>query len=428
MLSLHFFIALCANHIPTYIMTPLFNRIVRYIVAVLFIFSGFVKLVDPYGTAYKIGDYLETVNLILPLWLTLAMSLLQSVGEFVLGANALFKVCYRGTTKWLLGIMVFFTGVTLYIAIADPVQDCGCFGDALVISNWATFFKNVVLLALTVSLFRSRDFLRSRIVELNQRVMTVFFVVFALFVAITSIRHLPFLDFRPYAVGTYIPEAMVVPEGMPTDEYATTFVYEKDGVQQEFTQDNYPWKDTTWTYVDSETTLIKKGYQPPIHDFAFVNDERGDFTDQVLSNHNYTFLLVTPEVEKASTAHQADIEDLVHYCEANDYDFMLLTASVGDALAEYLASFSVDLPVVNMDDITLKTMVRAYPGLVIIKDGIVLEKYSHHDFPQFSESESPLSAILTKNQKRKNQIIVLLLALVLAGAGIKLSMNKDYTK
>lgn len=409
-------------------MIRIINTVFRVVVALVFIYSGFVKLVDPYGTAYKITDYVEILHIMLPLWLALSFAIILSVFEFTLGLNALFKNCYRNTTKLLFVVVSIFTVLTLYIAIKDPVQDCGCFGDALVISNWQTFFKNIVLLLMTLELVRNRNYLRRRVVQQNQKMMTVFFIVFAFLFAINAVKHLPILDFRPYSVGTYVPEKMQVPEGMPQDVYETRFVYEKNGEEQEFTEDNYPWQDTTWSYVSSESILVSKGAQAPIHDFVIEDSQMGDITEDVLYDNNYTFMLIAPYLDKCSLKHKDEIEDVVHFCKKNEYRFMVLTSTVGDGVKEYKSHFTTDFQVCNMDEITLKTIIRAHPGLVILKEGVILAKYHHVDLPEFSTSDNVLGEILSRQETQKNRIIILLLALLLGGVIFKLLQKKDYTK
>lgn len=409
-------------------MIKLINTVSRYLVAIVFIFSGFVKLVDPYGTAYKITDYLETIHFNIPLGLALLASMLLSIAEFTLGMNAFFKSCYQGSTKLLLVFISIFTVITLYIAIADPVQDCGCFGDALLISNWQTFGKNVVLLLMTIELVRNRNYLRNRVCDGNQKTMSFLFILFALLVSVNALRHLPFLDFRPYAVGTHIPEKMLVPEGQPQEVYETTFIYAKDGVEETFTEDNYPWQDTTWTYVDSKSILVSEGAEAPIHDFVIMHSQWDDITEEVLQDENYSFLLIAPYLDKSSLKHKDEMETLMQYCQEKGFRFLVLTASVGEVVDDFTSNFQLPLDVCNMDDITLKTMLRAHPGLMIIKSGTILAKYHHNDLPKFSDSEDVLGTILSQKERRKNQIIVLLLALLMGGLSFKLSCHKDYTK
>lgn len=409
-------------------MIKLINTLFRYLVALVFVFSGFVKLVDPYGTAYKIADYLETVHINLPFGLALIISMILSISEFTLGLNALFKSCYRVTSILLLAFVSLFTLLTLYIAIADPVQDCGCFGDALVISNWQTFGKNIIILILSIVIVRNRNYMRNRVEMIYQKLLTFSFILIAFIIALSAVRHLPFMDFRPYAVGAYIPEQMKVPEGMPQDVYETIFIYEKGGEQEEFTEDNYPWQDTTWSYVDSKTTLISEGAEAPIHDFVIEHPEMGDITLDVLEDDNYSFLLVAPHLDKSSLKHLEEIENIKEYCDIKGYRFLVLTSSIDAVVSNYKSHFKTSLEVCNMDEITLKTIVRSHPGLVILKGGTVLEKYHHNDLPNFIENEDVLASVLRQKERQKNQIIVLLLGLLIGGLVYLLFHNRNSIK
>ena len=409
-------------------MIKIINICCRYIVAFVFIFSGFVKLVDPYGTAYKISDYIELTNVALPFALALTFSVILSLLEFVVGINLLFKVFYQKTLRVLLLLISVFTGLTFYIALVDPVQDCGCFGDALVISNWATFIKNIVLLILSLELWRNRYYLRTRVVIRAQSLTLGLTLVFASLLALYAIRHLPFIDFRPYAVGTSIPDAIKVPDGEPQDVYQTTYFYEKDGKTKKFTEDNYPWQDTTWHYVDSESVLIEKGAEPAIHDFVLKHSVYGDITDEVLGDPNYTFFCVAPQLGEISYRHMDDFVAVASYCADMGYRFIVLTATVGVEADEFIRALGSRAELCNVDEIQLKTMVRAKPGLILIRDGVILAKYHHNDVPHFGQSRQPLSIVLTQQEKRESRIIVLFLALLLGLFYYKLMRNKDYSK
>lgn len=409
-------------------MIKIINTCCRYLVALVFLFSGFVKLVDPYGTAYKISDYLEVLHIMLPFGLYLTASTLLSVVEFTLGINLLFKAHYQSTLKLLLGLVGVFTLLTLYIAIVNPVQDCGCFGDALVISNWQTFIKNLVLLVFALEMWRNRNYLRTRVVEQSQIIMLVVAIIFSLSLALSSIRHLPFIDFRPYQVGSSIIEGMQVPPGEPQDVYETTYYYENDGNTETFTEDNYPWQDTTWHYVDSESVLVKEGAEPAIHDFVLNHTEFGDITDDVLNDPNYSFFLVAPHLDQISLKHLDEIRHIAAFCHANACRFLVLTASIGAETEEFRAYFDAPIELCNVDEIQLKTMVRSKPGLMLIKEGVILEKYHHNDLPHFDEGQNPLSLVLSHKEKRESRIIVLFLALLLGVLYYKLLQKKDYSK
>ena len=274
-------------------------NIARLLLALTFILSGFVKAVDPLGTQYKINDYLVALGLrqILPDFLTLGASVLLLAVEFMIGICLLFAIHRRLVSKLTLAVMVVMTGLTLWLAIANPISDCGCFGDAIVLTNWQTFWKNVVLLAATLIIWRwPRDMIRIISVS-NQWIVFNFSTLFILFIAGWCLYDLPLFDFRPYHVGANIQEGMEIPEGAPQPKFETTFILEKDGQRQEFTAENYP--DSTWTFIDSKTVQTAEGYVPPIHDFSILTSEGEDITEEVLNRKGYTFLLISPHLENA---------------------------------------------------------------------------------------------------------------------------------
>ena len=218
------------------------GSVVRTLLALTFLFSGFVKAVDPLGTVYKIEDYLKAFGGcftdLLPLAGIAAVCLIGI--EWLLGVCMLANI-RTNITAWLsLVFYLFMTPLTCWIALTNPVSDCGCFGDALVLTNWQTFWKNVVLLALTITLLCCRK----AIPQLWSWWMELCIVILGLSAVAGimgySYTHLPPLDFRPYKVGNNIPELMEIPEGAPHDVYETTLIYEKDGIEQEFTLQNYP--------------------------------------------------------------------------------------------------------------------------------------------------------------------------------------------
>ena len=212
----------------------------RLLFGAVFIFSGFVKAIDPLGSTYKIQDYLTAFGgffeHFLPLALPAAVAL--STIELLIGLSLFFNIRARLGAWGGLLFMLVMTPLTLYIAIANPVSDCGCFGDAVKLSNTATFLKNIVLLAVVLVLFFNRKRMYPVFAPGMEWGVLLLFAVAGVGLSVHCYRHLPFIDFRPYKVGANIPEGMTVPVGAPQDEYAITFIYEKDGVQQEFTLDN----------------------------------------------------------------------------------------------------------------------------------------------------------------------------------------------
>lgn len=354
----------------------------RFVLAIVFTFSGFVKAIDPLGTQYKIQDYIEAFGLtaIIPSFLPLLGSILLGALEFTLGIYLFFGIRRRLSTALILAVMLFMTPFTLYLAIADPVSDCGCFGDALILTNWETFWKNVVLLIAAVSVFMWGNHIIRFVSEKSQWLIVLYTIIFILSVSLYCLRYLPVLDFRPYKIGASIPEGMVIPEGAKRTVYESRFILEKDGVKQEFTLENYP--DSTWTYVDTKTILKEKGYEPPIHDFSIMRLEDGeDITDQVLENPGYTFLLIAHRIEEASDSNIDLINEIYDYSVENGYAFYCLTSSPEEWIEQWKDKTGAEYPFCLTDDITLKTINRSNPGLVLLKNGTVINKWSHSNLP-----------------------------------------------
>ena len=243
-------------------------NICRFLVALTFIFSGYVKAIDPLGTQYKIEDYLEAVSLVqyVPSFVTLGTSILLSATEFCLGIFLLFAIHRRTTSKLTVVFMAVMTLITLWLWLANPITDCGCFGDAIHLTNGETLLKNVVLLACALVIARWPLLMMRFISRTNQWIVVNFTIIFILISSIWSLWTLPQFDFRPYHVGANIREGMAIPDGAAQPQFETLFTLEKEGQRQTFTLDNYP--DSTWTFVDSETRQVSEGYVPPIHDFS----------------------------------------------------------------------------------------------------------------------------------------------------------------
>ena len=359
----------------------------RTLLGLTFIFSGFVKAVDPLGTVYKIEDYLNAFGgfftQLVPAAPYAACALI--LFEFVLGVLLTFNV-WTKVTSWLaLAMMLMMTPLTLYLAITNPITDCGCFGDAIHLSNWATFGKNVVLLVLVAVLLWAKDHLFATWVQPINILICVLAFCLCGGLMTYSLLHLPPIDFRPYKIGNNIPELMVVeiPEDAPRDEYEYRFIYEKDGVQQEFTLDNYPKNDSSWVFVEQTSKLIKKGYEapePPVHDFVLTltDEETGDIydmTDEILEQDSVT-LAIMYKIEKASRKMVAKLNRLYEHSMETGMPFYAVTGSGEREVEIWRAEMGAEYPILSCDGITLKTIVRANPGIVVLHQGTVADKYN----------------------------------------------------
>lgn len=366
-------------------------NVCRMAVALTFILSGYVKAVDPLGTQYKIHDYLVAAGMsdIVPDAVTLGASVLLAAAEFCAGVLLLFAIHRRTVSRLVLVFMAVMTPLTLWLAVADPVEDCGCFGDAVVLTNWETFAKNVVLLACTLVVFRRPMMMVRFISKTNQWIILNYTVLFILVSSVYCLYYLPILDFRPYHVGADIRKGMEFPEGAEQPQFETTFVLEKNGTRKEFTVDDYP--DSTWTFVDSRTVQTAAGYVPEIHDFYMQTlDGEEDVTDKILDEEGYAFLLISPHIEQADDLNFGDIDMIYEYCMDHGYSFRCLTASSGDAIQRWRDITGAEYEFLHADETTLKTVIRSNPGLVLLKHGVVLWKWSHNDLPELNENSPRL--------------------------------------
>ena len=364
----------------------------RLLLAVTFIVSGLVKVVDPHGFQYKLEDYFQAFGWVgwipdfLPLWLAVVLA----VFEFCLGVNMFFGMRRRMTSWFILLFMGVMTPLTFYLALANPVSDCGCFGDAIKLTNWETFGKNLVLFVLAVFFFRYSRLTVRFVSERNQWMLSLYSVVFALVLSGICLYRLPVFDFRPYRIGADLLREREIPEGEKEPEFVTTFLFEKDGVRKEFTIEDYP-EDTTWHYVESRTKLMSEGYVSPLQDFVITSWPGGeDITDFILSDSGYTFLLVSPFLELADDSNIDRINELYDYCGEHGYSFYCLTASGDDMIMRWQELTGANYPFGMMDEVTLKTIVRSNPGLMLLKGGQVYNKWGCNNLPKEEELSMPL--------------------------------------
>ena len=312
-------------------------NIARLILAIVLILSGFVKAVDPLGTQYKIHDYLQAVELAqyVPDFATLGAAVLLSAIEFGLGICLLFAIRRRLVTLLTLILMLVMTPITLWLALANPISDCGCFGDAIVLTNWQTLAKNVVLLILAI-IVRCWPLEMMRFISrTNQWIVINYSALFIVAVSGWSLYDLPYFDFRPYHVGTNLREGWL---------------------------------------------KMMEGEESPYSDF-FMETESEDITEPVLLNQGYTFLLVSPHLEQADDSRLDRITEVHEYAQDYDYPFYCLTASGKQGILQWKERTGAEYEFCQTDDIVLKTMIRSNPGLILLKDGQVIRKWSHNRLP-----------------------------------------------
>ncbi|MFO8236549.1 MAG: DoxX family protein [Bacteroidales bacterium] len=357
------------------------RNISRIIVGVVFLFSGLVKGIDPIGTKIKFTDYFTAFGMeqLEPIALVLAILLIGF--EFLLGAALVANFKLKITSWITLIFMGTFTILTLYLALENPVSDCGCFGDAVVMTNWETFWKNVIITGLSAIIFIYRKhFVEVPKPQIQYSILSIA-LVFLVAVMFYGYNHLPILDFRPYKTGTNIPESMEIPEDAPQPKYETILKYEKDGEIKEFTMDSLP--DSTWSWVETKNILVEEGYQPPIQDFSINTREGSDITDIILEKDEPVFLLVAPNLSEASRKNRETIHELAKMT-INKYgqeSFICLTASTESDIEKFKAKTQAPYDFYNTDETTLKTIIRSNPGLMLIKKGTIIDKWHYNDIP-----------------------------------------------
>lgn len=377
-------------------------EIARVILGATFMFSGFVKAVDPYGTAYKMADYLAAFNLTSLSFLSLSGSVALSVLEFAMGACMLFGLYRKWNSRFMFLTMVFMTFLTLYLALTDPVEDCGCFGDALIITNWQTFYKNIVLLLCSIIALLYHE--RISNIFTGKTYWLAFLYIF-IFIGLFTFRNYlldPLLDFRPYKVGSDIAQLKNVDEGKGRKE-ETVLVYAKDGVEKEFNENNYPWEDSTWVFVRMDTKIISEGEVSLIKDFSInkleLNPQKTevvgeqDITEAVLNDSNYVFLMIAPLLENMNISYLSSFEDVEAYATDNGYSFYCLTSSATDEIVAWAEENAINFDFCTMDERTLKTITRSNPGLILLKDGVVVNKWADILVPSESDLNKPLDKL-----------------------------------
>lgn len=360
----------------------------RIIFGITFIFSGFVKGIDPWGSAYKFTDYFNAMGLEGLIWAAFPLGVLMAFAEFAIGVAFLFNWSLK-LFSWLgLLFMAFFLPLTLWIALKNPVTDCGCFGDALVITNWETFYKNIILVILALLVFKYRNAEKSVSQKKYSFLLSSITGVVYIAIVFQSFNHLPLFDFRPFKVGVNIPNAMSTPKDSPQEIYENIFYYKnnKTGEVEKFTEENYPWKDTVnWSYDNMESILIQEGYAPPIHNFTIETPEGEDIIDFFVYDENYVFILVAYDLHKSKTKTQETINELANWAIEKELSFICLTSTVQEESMAFADETGAPYEFFTCDEITLKTMIRSNPGLLVLKKGNIIGKWHYNDIPSSEE-------------------------------------------
>ncbi len=308
-------------------------------------------MIDPHGTEYKVKDYALAfgVDGMADSYLPFLFSVALALAEFCLGINMLFGSNRRWTSRTVLGFFLVFTPFTLYLAIENPVHDCGCFGDALVLTNWQTFGKNIVLLTCAILVCRYYKMQARLISEHNQWLVSMYTWMFSLVLTTYCAYTLPVIDFRPYHIGADLHKQM-------------------------------QWDDTDRT--------------PPITDLVITDPQTGaDMTDTIISGRGWKFLIVTPRLETADDGVMDNLTELTEYCTEYGYTLVALTSSNDNRIEYWRDITGAEYPFLVADEIPLKTMIRSNPGLILLNGSVVVNKWAATEIPGADELVAPLEEL-----------------------------------
>lgn len=394
------------------LLKPVIN-ILRLLLGALFVFSGFVKCVDPIGGAIKIEDYFMAWGMEVPFSVDIALSLIQNIVEFTIGYMLIFNIFMPIASLFALLFMCFFTPLTLYIVIANPVSDCGCFGEAVKLSNMATFVKNIIFLAVAIVVFICRGRFTNRLSLWRNIAIFSLGILVAFMISVIGISNEPMIDFRPYAVGTDIRAAMQIPEDAPLTEYKTTFILERNGKRQEFDENNYPYNDSTWVFIDTRTEIISEGYVPAITDFTLSDSNGESLTDDILASTEPIYLVVSPQLDLIEQQRIERIAEIQKFMYEQNIQMYIVTASSGAAQSQFENAAQMGFDFLSADETMLKTMMRCNGGLMCIQNGVIVAKYHIDHVPNVSSLSNPLSTYLTdlENSRVKLSIVAIALAM-----------------
>lgn len=363
----------------------------RMIMAATLLFSGFVKANDPMGTVFKLQDYMSAWGMTsMPEVVMLIAALFMVLIEFGLGVYLLFGMRRRIVSVVTLLFMTLMTLLTVYIAIYNPVSDCGCFGDAIILTNTQTLLKNILLLACAFMVFRWYKLQMPLISRQIYWIVSTLAMLAIISFAVYCIYSQPFIDFRPYKIGSDLRQKATVPASQ-RPQFEVTIIYERNGETLELgIDDDDP--DDSWTYVETRRKQLKQADIDIINDFYMQDADGEDLATDILEADGYTLLLTAPDLLSADQSIMGLINDIYDYASEAGVNFVALTPSTEEARSRWIDYTGAEYSFLTADERTLKTMVRGNPGLMLLHDGVVKAKWSNWNFPTTEQ----LTEIITK--------------------------------
>ena len=360
-------------------MKNIITQFSRLFVGVLFIISGLIKLNDPVGFSYKLTEYFSEPVFNMPFLepLALGLAIFLVILEVVLGVMLLVGYKAKATIWCLLLLIVFFTFLTFYSAYFDVVKDCGCFGDALHLTPWQSFTKDIVLLFFVLILFINKKLIKPLFSNAVTNIVTYLSIIICVFIAIWVLNHNPIKDFRPYKVGTNIEKSMEIPEGAPKSVVEMIFIYKVNGVDKEFTEKDLINIPEGATFVDRKDKVITEGYVPPIHDFTMTKDD-SDYKEELLKEPKL-LVFVTYDLTLSNPDGMKKLEKLNEKAKAKGYKVIAMTASDADKITQAKKQYGLNVDFYFCDATALKTIERANPSIVVLQKGTIIQKVHYND-------------------------------------------------
>ncbi len=357
------------------------RTVFRILVGLVFIFSGFVKGIDPLGTVYRMDDYFQAFNLVWAMPFSLYLTIFLCVLEFSIGVSLLFNLWIRKTAWILLPMMTFFTILTFFDAVFNLVPDCGCFGDAIKLTNVQTFMKNLLLMALVIPVFFWKNKYRSALPLFAEIIILFLTLVSYAGISIYCYNHLPLIDFMVWKTGKNVNQTTTLPV-----KFYVTYKNRHTGEEKEFIAPDYPWNDSIWL---SNWIFKSQRVEDPNRNqgnILRVEDEHGNIiTSSILENPSFQFIIVAYDLAKADPVGFLKILPFYKSVLNDGYSFICLTSTLPSEVKKFRIANGTAFEYYYADDVVLKTMVRANPGLILLKNGVVLAKWHYHDFPSYDE-------------------------------------------
>lgn len=359
---------------------------IRIFVGVLFIFSGLIKANDPLGLSYKMNEFFEVWKMESFVAYSLYISIAMIIFEILAGVAMIIGYAYRSISFLILLLTIFFTFLTGYAVLSGKIKECGCFGDCIPLQAHQSFIKDIVLLILVTILFISRNKIESFLSRINGAIVIFLTLVLSLGVQIYVLRNLPFVDCLAYKVGTDMWKDMQMPADATPDVYKTLLIYEKDGKRMEFTEEQFMadstlWDNPAYKYIDSKSELVKKGTGlPKIQDFSVRDFAGQDYTEALLLDEGYSYLLFVKDADKVS-GKMDDLKSLIKQCHNKGIGFYILSANDEATTNRFKTRFGLDADAYAIDGTMCKTAMRSNAGLMLIKKGVIINKWSRYNYP-----------------------------------------------